>query len=91
MSARDLLDTLDAIGITLRADGDQLSVVGDQKLLADSDLIASLRSHKSDLISLLQQRAASLGGRNAMAAAHQQGRAEGVLHVAHARAGGCEG
>jgi amino acid adenylation domain-containing protein len=59
MSARDLLDTLDAIGITLRADGDKLSVVGDQKLLADSDLIASLRSHKSDLISLLQQRAAT--------------------------------
>ncbi|AEK62013.1 non-ribosomal peptide synthetase [Collimonas fungivorans] len=59
MSARDLLDTLDAIGIALRADGDKLSVIGDQKLLADRDLIASLRGHKSDLIALLQQRAAA--------------------------------
>jgi amino acid adenylation domain-containing protein len=57
MSARELLDTLDAVGIALRTDGSKLSVVGDQKLLADRDLIASVRSYKSDLIALLQQRA----------------------------------
>ena len=59
MSAIELLDKLDAVGISLRLNGDKLSVVGDQRKLADNDLMASLRSHKHNLIELLKQRASA--------------------------------
>ena len=59
MSAQQLLERLDAIGISLRVNADRLSVVGDQRLLADGDLIASLKTYKSDLIGLLQERASN--------------------------------
>ncbi|SHM69480.1 AMP-binding enzyme C-terminal domain-containing protein [Duganella sacchari] len=59
MSAIELLDKLDAVGISLRLNGDKLSVVGDQRKLADNELMASLRSHKHNLIELLKQRASA--------------------------------
>nr|WP_227470626.1 non-ribosomal peptide synthetase [Massilia sp. YMA4] len=59
MSALELLDKLDACGIAVRVKGDKLALIGDQRQLADHGLMASLRSHKEDLIALLKRRAGS--------------------------------
>ncbi|WP_335944804.1 non-ribosomal peptide synthase/polyketide synthase [Pseudomonas sp. G166] len=55
MTADQLLALLKQRGVTLSLRGDQLSVVADDQVLADQELIALLRSHKPALIEALRQ------------------------------------
>ncbi|ALI10861.1 MULTISPECIES: non-ribosomal peptide synthase/polyketide synthase [Pseudomonas] len=68
MTADQLLALLKHRGVTLSLRGDQLSVVADDEVLADQELIALLRSHKPALIEALRQPAAQPAGTSGLPA-----------------------
>ena len=68
MTADQLLALLKHRGVTLSLRGDQLSVVADDEVLADQELIALLRSHKPALIEALRQPAAQPAGASGLPA-----------------------
>ena len=54
MNAEEVIAAVTRGGGTLRADGDQVRLVGSRALLT-AELVAALREHKAELLSLLSQ------------------------------------